>query len=318
MRSVGAPSPTEKEGNVLEKKRIAVVGFGHVGCGAVEALEVAPDLELAGVVLQDEGEIRRACCSLGSVPVVRHLAELEKVDAALLAVPSRCVPKLAPPILETGVATVDCYDIHGDPLMTLRATLDPIAREHGTAAVISAGWDPGTDSVVRTLLEALVPRGITYTNFGPGMSMGHTVVVKGFEGVEDALSLTIPKGCGLHKRYVYLKTRRGTDFDALVARISQDPYFAHDEVHFFPCEDVQALVDTGHAVHLERRGSAGKTHNQKVDFLMSVTNPAATGQVLVSAARAVLRQRPGAYTLPEIPPVDFLPGDRESLLHRLI
>ena len=49
-----------------------------------------------------------------------------------------------------------------------------------------------------------------------------------------------------------------------------------------------------------------------------ITNPAATGQVLVSATRAVLRQRPGAYTLPEIPPVDFLPGDRESLLHRLI
>ena len=302
----------------MEKRRIAVVGFGHVGCGAVEALEVAPDLELAGVVLQDEGEIRRACCSLGSVPVVRHLAELEKVDAALLAVPSRCVPELAPPILEKGIATVDCYDIHGESLMQLRSDLDRIAKEHHTVAVLSAGWDPGTDSVVRTLMEILLPRGITYTNFGPGMSMGHTVVVKGFEGVEDALSLTIPKGCGLHKRYVYLQIRPGTDFDALTKRISQDPYFAHDEVHYFPCDDVQSLVDTGHGVHMERRGSAGKTHNQKVDFRMSVTNPAATAQVLVSSARAALRQRPGAYTLPEIPPLDFLPGDREALIRRLL
>ena len=28
---------------------------------------------------------------------------------------------------------------------------------------------------VRTMLEAIAPKGITYTNFGPGMSMGHTV-----------------------------------------------------------------------------------------------------------------------------------------------
>lgn len=301
----------------MEIRRIAVVGFGHVGCGVVEALEAAPDMELAGVVLQDDEEIRRACCCL-SAPVVKDLGDLGRVDAALLAVPSRCVPELAPPILEKGIATVDCYDIHGESLMQLRSDLDRIAKEHHTVAVLSAGWDPGTDSVVRTLMEILLPRGITYTNFGPGMSMGHTVVVKGFEGVEDALSLTIPKGCGLHKRYVYLQTLPGTDFDALTARISQDPYFAHDEVHYFPCDDVQSLVDTGHGVHMERRGSAGKTHNQKVDFQMSVTNPAATAQVLVSSARAALRQRPGAYTLPEIPPLDFLPGDREALIRRLL
>jgi len=51
---------------------------------------------------------------------------------------------------------------------------------------------------------------------------------------------------------------------------------------------------------------------------MSVTNPAATAQIMVAAARAGLKQRPGCYTVLEIPPVDFLFGDKEELLKRLV
>jgi len=40
--------------------------------------------------------------------------------------------------------------------------------------------------------------------------------------------------------------------------------------------------------------------------------------VMVAAARASLRQAPGAYTMLEIPVVDFLPGDREDWLRRLV
>ncbi|MCQ2370187.1 MAG: diaminopimelate dehydrogenase, partial [Paludibacteraceae bacterium] len=35
-------------------------------------------------------------------------------------------------------------------------------------------------------------------------------------------------------------------------------------------------------------------------------------------ARAVVKQQPGAYTLPEIAPMDLLPGDRESLVKSLV
>ena len=47
-------------------------------------------------------------------------------------------------------------------------------------------------------------------------------------------------------------------------------------------------------------------------------NPAATAQVMVSAARASTRQKPGCYTLLEIPPIDCLCGEREALLARLV
>jgi diaminopimelate dehydrogenase len=38
---------------------------------------------------------------------------------------------------------------------------------------------------------------------------------------------------------------------------------------------------------------------------------------MVSAARASLRQKPECYTLPEIPPIDYIFGERDVLLRRL-
>ena len=40
--------------------------------------------------------------------------------------------------------------------------------------------------------------------------------------------------------------------------------------------------------------------------------------MLVSAARASLLQQPGAYTLIEIPIVDFLPGNKEEWIEKLV
>ena len=42
------------------------------------------------------------------------------------------------------------------------------------------------------------------------------------------------------------------------------------------------------------------------------------GQILVSAARASLVQQPGVYTMIEIPPIDYLYGEREALIRRLV
>ena len=89
------------------------------------------------------------------------------------------------------------------------------SKEHGSVAIISAGWDPGSDSVVRSLLEAIAPKGITYTNFGPGRSMGHSVAVRAIDGVKDALSMTIPTGTGIHRRMVYVELEEGAGFKGI-------------------------------------------------------------------------------------------------------
>ena len=114
-----------------------------------------------------------------------------------------------------GIHTVDSFDIHTG-ITALRRTLDAEAKKHNTVSIISAGWDPGSDSIVRTMLEAIAPKGITYTNFGPGMSMGHTVAVKAIEGVKAALSMTIPTGTGIHRRMVYIELKDGYEFDKVL------------------------------------------------------------------------------------------------------
>ena len=297
----------------MHKIKAAVVGYGNIGRYAVEALEAAADFELVGVVRRDPSQVP---LELRPYPVVRSIEELGAVDVALLCTPTRLVEQTALGILARGIRTVDSFDIHTD-ILSLRRTLGEAARQHGTVSVIASGWDPGSDSVVRTLMEAIVPRGITYTNFGPGMSMGHTVAVKAIAGVKRALSMTIPTGTGIHRRMVYIELEKGYQAPDVIAAIKADEYFAHDETHVTVVEDVDALIDMGHGVEMTRKGVSGKTQNQLLSVNMKINNPALTAQILVAVARASMRQSPGCYTLQEIPVIDLLPGEREQWIGKL-
>ncbi|MDR2933609.1 MAG: diaminopimelate dehydrogenase, partial [Oscillospiraceae bacterium] len=200
----------------------------------------------------------------------------------------------------------------------LRKTLDAAAKAAGKVAVLSAGWDPGSDSVVRALMEACAPKGVTYTNFGPGMSMGHTVAAKGKAGVAGALSVTIPLGTGVHRRMVYVQLEKGADIEQVTRDIKADPYFAHDETHVIQVDDIDMYIDKGHGVLMSRKGVSGKTDNQLFEFSMKITNPALTSQVMVACARASMRQTPGAYTMIELPVIDLLPGARDAWIGKLV
>lgn len=298
----------------MKKIRAAIVGYGNIGKYVLEALEAAPDFEVAGIVRRNPEDIP---AELKEYAVVDSVTKLDKVDVAVLATPTRKVEEFAKEILSLGINTVDSYDIHGG-IVDLRRSLAAVAKEHNTVAVISAGWDPGSDSVVRALLEAMVPKGITYTNFGPGMSMGHTVAVKAIEGVKAALSMTIPLGTSIHRRMVYIEVKEGYDFKQVADAIKADEYFVHDETHVMQVECVDNLLDMGHGVNLVRKGVSGKTQNQLIEFDMKINNPALTAQILVSVARASFKQQPGAYTMIELPVIDMLYGEREDLIKRLV
>lgn len=297
----------------MEKKRIAIVGYGNIGRYALQALQAAPDLECAGVIRRNPSASR----SVEGVKVAGCVEELGPVDAVILSVPSREVSRIAPAYLEKGISTVDSFDIHSQ-IAELRAALGPVAGAHGAVSIVSAGWDPGSDSVVRVLLEAMVPEGVTYTNFGPGRSMGHTVAVKAIPGVKDALSMTIPCGKGIHARHVYVELMPGHDFDAVAAAIKADPYFAGDDTTVELVPSVEAVQTLRHGVDLVRDGACSQVEGQHLDFNMSINNPALTAQMLVAAARAAFRQAPGCYVLPEIPVIDLLPGSREEAIKHLV
>ena len=296
----------------MEKIKAVIVGFGNIGRYALEAIEAAPDMECVGIVRRKATPIEGV-----SLPVVSDVRELGHVDVAILSVPSRNAEETAKRYLELGINTVDSFDIHSE-IVSLRRTLDPVAKANNAVSVISAGWDPGSDSIVRTLMQSLAPKGITYTNFGPGRSMGHSVAVRAIKGVKDALSMTIPMGTGVHRRMVYVELEDGADFKAIETAIKQDPYFVNDETHVTQVDSVDDLNDVGHGVNLTRKGVSGMSHNQLFEFNMKINNPALTSQVLVNVARAAMKQQPGAYTMIEIPVIDMLPGDKEELIRHLV
>lgn len=299
----------------MNKIRVAIVGYGNIGRYTLQAIEAAEDMECVGVVRRNGAENKPA--ELESYPVVKNISELKDVQVAVLATPTRKVKEYALQCLALGINTVDSFDIHTQ-VVELRRTLGAEAKKHGAVSIISAGWDPGSDSIVRTLVESLAPKGVSYTNFGPGRSMGHSVAVKAIEGVKDALSVTIPVGTGIHRRMVYVELEEGADFKTVEAAIKADPYFVDDETHVMQVSCVDDLNDVGHGVNLVRKGVSGKTHNQLFEFNMKINNPALTGQVLVNVARASLRQQPGCYTMIEIPVIDMLPGDREQIIAHLV
>jgi diaminopimelate dehydrogenase len=299
----------------MNKIRVAVVGYGNIGKYAIQALEASEDMEIAGVVRRTVAKEQPA--ELAPYKVVTDITALGKVDVAILATPTRSVEEHALKCLALGINTVDSFDIHGQ-IVDLRRSLDKAAKAAGAVSIISAGWDPGSDSIVRTLMESLAPKGLSYTNFGPGRSMGHSVCVRSKAGVKDALSMTIPVGEGIHRRMVYVELEEGASLEEVTKAVKADPYFANDETHVFQVESVDALNDVGHGVNLVRKGVSGQTHNQLFEFNMKINNPALTSQVLVNVARASMRQQPGAYTMIEIPVIDYLPGNREDIIRHLV
>lgn len=283
--------------------KIAILGYGNIGRAAEEAIKAAPDMELAGIYHHND------------------CMDCIDADVVLVATPTREVQKFATVLAARGICTVDSFDIHGQ-IWSLRSSLDAVCQANHTVSILSAGWDPGTDSMVRALLMAMAPKGLTYTNFGPGRSMGHTVAAKAIKGVKNALSMTIPLGTGIHRRMVYIELEEDADFKTVEAAILADDYFAHDETHVIPVDSVDVLNNVAHGVNLVRSGVSGETHNQRFEFNMTINNPALTGQVMVSCARAAMRMRDhgefGAKTMIELRPIDLLPGSTEQNIKALV
>lgn len=298
-----------------KKIRMAIIGYGNIGRCAAEAVHMAEDMELVGLV--DPIASLNSSPEAAGIPLMATIDDLPEAQVALLCTPSRVMPDYARKLLAQGINTVDCYDIHHD-LADLRLELAEIAQTHKTVAIVSAGWDPGTDSIIRCLFQFMAPHGLTYTNFGPGMSMGHSVAVKSIKGVENALSMTIPLGAGVHRRMVYVQLTPEAEFAYVERVIKKDPYFREDDTYVKQVADVNQLIDMGHGVHMIRKGVSGSTHNQIMEFKMSINNPALTAQIMVASARASMKQQPGAYTLIQIPVIDFLHGDLDDIIRQYV
>ena len=307
------------------KIKIGIVGFGNTGQYAYLGVEEQKDMKVTGIFVRNVQKYKekymqsypKACKLMYSVAEIP--SQKEELDVCLLCIPSRSVPETTFSLLKLGINTVDSYDIH-DKIWEYREKAESIARENNSVAIIGAGWDPGTDSIIRFLMELIAPNGITFTNFGPGMSMGHSVAVKAFEEVIDAVSYTIPKGKGLHMRLVYVLPKENADRKILEQKIKQDPYFVHDETYVkfvSTYEELKKVKSEGHGVLIERYGKTIGSPNQVLKFSMKINNPAITAQIMLSSARSTMKLPPGAYTLLEIPLSTLADSLLEEIIKRL-
>lgn len=285
-------------------KNIVVVGAGNVGVCAAKSVLSSPDMKLCGFLRRKEKIIE----GFENIPVRSDIEEFdEKPDGAIICVPSENVLSIEKEVLKKGINTVDAFDIHSE-IYRLKDELEKYAAVEKTSAVIGAGWDPGLDSAIRTLFCAAIPKGDTYTDFGPGMSMGHTAAAKSIFGVKDAVSVTVPKGKGEHKRIVYIKIEDEEMKNKVEHDLLSDKYFEHDETETVFVKDPGDFFDTSHRVMISRLGDTfGK--RQKAEFKLEIDNPKLTAELLVSAMRASFLLSPGCYFFNEIPPVCFLPPE---------
>ena len=82
----------------MKKVRAAIVGYGNIGHYVLEALQAAPDFEIAGVVRRAGAENKPE--ELANYAVVKDIKELEDVEVAILCTPTRSVEKYAKEYLE--------------------------------------------------------------------------------------------------------------------------------------------------------------------------------------------------------------------------
>lgn len=309
-----------------DKIKLGIIGYGNLGKGAVEAIKNTNDMELVAIFTRRDPSTLQI-----SEPGVKaaHIDEVEdyqdKIDVMLLCGGSATdLPEQTPQFAKL-FNTVDSYDTHAK-IPEYYQSVNEVAENSNTTAVISVGWDPGLFSINRVMAEAILPSGENYTFWGKGLSQGHSDAVRRVNGVKNGVQYTIPSKDAIekvrsgsnpelstsekHNRVCYIVPEDGADKAAIENEIKTMPnYFAdyNTEVHFITEEELKR--DHSKAPHggfVIRGGNTGD-NNQIYEFSLKLdSNPEFTASVLVAYARAAHRlseeKQFGAKTVYDIAP----------------
>ncbi len=285
----------------MKRLRLAIIGFGRVGKACAEVIHESHDLALAGVVRRPESMGCPLPERFRNIPVVSQIAQIPDLHGALICVPTMEAVAADQACLQQGVPVVDCATLHGGSLHVHKEVVHRVALHHGVPAVVGAGWDPGALSLFRALFALMAPGGSTETRHRTGISLHHTTMVQKVAGVKDALCAERRTGEGKLQRYVYVELEKGANEDRVAQAIRADPLFLGEETFVFPVESVAALEQEGRGVVLERRGAPRQLGHQQFLLEARFDESVLTAQIMVAAARALPRLKPGAYSLLDVP-----------------
>ncbi|QNE89006.1 diaminopimelate dehydrogenase [Corynebacterium incognita] len=314
--------------------RAAIVGYGNLGKSVEKLIAAQPDMELYGIFS------RRDQLDTDSpvYPVADFAQHAEHVDVALLCTGSATdIPAQAADFVAR-TATVDTYDNHRD-VARHKAVMDAAAKQAGTVAIVSTGWDPGMFSLNRVLAAAILPGAQQHTFWGPGLSQGHSDALRRIDGVKKAVQYTIPDEAALES------ARRGEagELTGKQAHVRRCYVVADESDHARIEEEIRTMPDyfvgyqvevnfideatfdaehTGmpHGGHVITAGDTGG-FNHTVEYTLELDrNPDFTAAVEIAYARAAARLREqgvtGAFTVLEVAPYLLSPTPLDELIAR--
>ena len=325
--------------------KVGIIGYGNLGRGAEAAISHADDMELTAVFTRRDPsalKIRTAGAKVCSYDSIGDFAG--EIDVMILCAGSATdLPEMTPEVASK-FSVIDSFDTHAN-IPEHFADVDRAAKEAGTTALISAGWDPGLFSIARLYGSSVLPCGKDYTFWGRGVSQGHSDAVRRISGVLDARQYTNPVPEAMervrngefpelttrekHTREVYVVAEESADKTLIEKEIKEMPnYFAdYDTTVTFITQEEMDRDHAGlpHGGSVIRSGKTGYDLENMNTYEFSLdldSNPMFTGSILAAYARAVARLNEsghtGCVTVFDIPPALLSPMSPEELRAHLL
>ena len=325
--------------------RVGIMGYGNLGRGIECAIKQNSDMELVAVFSRrNPDSVKILTEGVKVYPVEEAVKQKNNIDVLILCGGSATDLPVQTPEFAKNFTVVDSFDTHAR-IPEHFENVDKAAKDNGTVAVISGGWDPGMFSLNRLYANAILPDGKDYTFWGKGVSQGHSDAIRRVEGVANAKQYTVPVDAALeavrsgenpdlstrekHTRECYVVVEEGADKERIAAEIKSMPnYFADYDttVNFITEEELQKNhAGIPHGGFVIRSGKTGWNleYNNIIEYSLKLdSNPEFTASVLVACARAAVRMKKegmkGCKTIFDIPPAYLCNISAEDLRAHLL
>ncbi len=323
--------------------KIGIVGYGNLGKGVEIACQNHSDIELIGIFTRRNKDSIKTINNTCVYSVDDLYKYQNKIDVLILCGGSKDDLPLQTPEYAKMFNVIDSFDTHAKILNHFN-NVDKSARESKHVALISCGWDPGLFSINRLMMEAILPKGNTYTFWGKGVSQGHSDAIRRIDGVKKAIQYTIPKEEAVkrvrngenplftekekHLRECFVVLEENADPLLIERKIKEMPYYflEYDTiVHFIKEEEFDKNhFKMPHGGFVIRSATTGMDNNKEImEYSLKLdSNPEFTSNVLITYTKAVYKMFQakdyGAKTVFDIPPKLLTNKTNEELLKELL
>jgi len=309
----------------MEKIRAGIYGYGNIARSVENAISKSADISLEAVFTRRDPNKVITASGVKATAADRAPEFKDKIDIMFMCGGSAAdLPKQGPETVRY-FNIVDSFDTHAK-IPEYLDMIDERAKKSKKVAVISAGWDPGLFSMMKSLFSSLLPDGRGQAFWGPGVSQGHSDAIRQVEGVAGAVQYTVPDEKVLsemrngsekdyttrqkHRRICYVVAKDGADKGKITKVIKEMPYYFSDydtEVNFVSPEELKRehsrMPHGGNVIRNGRTSGGGAYH---VEFSMKFdSNPDFTASIMTAFARAALKlyeeKEYGARTVLDIP-----------------